>query len=99
LLEGIAYFRKKHNATDTHDDTYEIREQAKPLKKCCERTSARKRINFDNICEIIQTSDGFSRHYETYYGLMVVKTTPAGRFILLKFFTNWEPPHWKISCL
>jgi hypothetical protein len=29
-----------------------------------------QRINFDNICEIIQASDEFSRHLETYYGLI-----------------------------
>jgi hypothetical protein len=31
-------------------------------------TSACQRINFDNFCEIIQISDGFSRYLETYYG-------------------------------
>jgi hypothetical protein len=30
--------------------------------------------------EIIQTSDGFSRHIETYYGLKVVKMTQEGQF-------------------
>jgi hypothetical protein len=36
--------------------------------KCC-RWNAQC-INFNNICEIIQASDGFSRHLETYYGLI-----------------------------
>jgi hypothetical protein len=49
-------------------------------EKCRERTSACQRINFDNICKIIQTLDGFSRHLETYYN-KVVKTTQEGRFI------------------
>jgi hypothetical protein len=73
---------------------HENRKQAKTMKKCCECTSAHKRIKFDNICEIIQTSDVCSRHLETR----------KGRF----FSTNREPtlenrgiPHFgrEITCL
>jgi hypothetical protein len=42
---------------------------SKNEEKCCERTAVRERINFD-VCEIIQTSDGSSRHLERYYGLI-----------------------------
>jgi hypothetical protein len=46
---------------------HNIREQAKPLK-----SGVNTPQHFDNICETIQTSDGFSRHLETYYGLIHV---------------------------
>jgi hypothetical protein len=40
-------------------------------------------MNFDKIYEIIQTSDGFSRHFETY---KAVKMTQEGRFKKKYFF-------------
>jgi hypothetical protein len=52
-----------------------------------------KRINFDNICEIIQTSDGFSRHLrDILLAYKVAKMTQEGRLIFFNiFFTNREP--------
>jgi hypothetical protein len=51
---------------------------SKNEEKCRERTSAHQHINFDNICEIILASDGFSRHLEKIYKI---------------FFTNLGNPY------
>jgi hypothetical protein len=69
---------------------HEIREQAKPLNEC---TLAHQRINFDNICEIIQTSDGFSRHLELWPYKLVKTTYNLGG--LIDFIYESGPPHWK----
>jgi hypothetical protein len=58
LFKGASDFSKKYLNFLTNFPEGEVRHE---IREC---------INFDNFCEIIHISDGFSRYLETYYGLI-----------------------------
>jgi hypothetical protein len=67
------------------------------MRKCVVNASARQLINFDNICEIIQASDGFSRHLETYLPYKLVKMTQEGIYKKIFFFLSNLHPTGKMQ--
>jgi hypothetical protein len=77
-----------HPDACTHGRARHIYESGHP-PKMRKRTSTRQRINFYYICEVIQTSDGFSRHLETFYGH--VRWLKRLRRVVLFFLPNREP--------